>query len=187
LRVCGGMAARALEFAIFCAARTGEVIGARWNEIDLEERIWTVPAERMKAHRQHRVPLCEAAVAVLEKVRPLALLCDGTVAREALVFPGTRQALPLSNMAMAMTLRRLGRVGVTPHGFRSSFRDWAAERSNFPREVIEAALAHVVANKTESAYLRSDLFARRRRLMAAWDRFCTARPTGAVIPLRAAR
>jgi integrase len=168
LREQEGTAARALEFAILTAARTGEVIGARWDEIDFLEKTWTVPAERMKAGREHRVPLSERAVAILEEVRPLRLAEDG------FVFPGAKFGRPLSNMAFLMLLRRMGRHDVTGHGFRSSFRDWAAERTNFPSEVAEIALAHTVSDKTVAAYNRSDLFDRRRRLMAAWATFCAA-------------
>jgi integrase len=156
-----GMSALAFRFAILTAARTGEVIGARWAEVNLEEKVWTVPAARMKAGREHRVPLSEAALAVLEAAK--ALQRD-----DGFIFPGKAKGKPLSNMALLMTLRRMERPDLTAHGFRSTFRDWCAENTNFPREVAEAALAHVNKDKVESAYLRGDHFARRRELMAAW-------------------
>jgi len=168
LREQEGIAAPALEFAILTAARTGEVIGARWSEMDLLNKTWTVPSERMKAGKEHRVPLSGRALAVLEEMQPYRQ------AEDAFVFPGGKNRRPLSNMAFLMLLRRMGRGDVTAHGFRSSFRDWAAERTNFPAEVAEMALAHTVSDKTVAAYNRSDLFDRRRRLMAAWATFCTA-------------
>ncbi|MGH7098820.1 MAG: tyrosine-type recombinase/integrase [Stellaceae bacterium] len=182
-----GMGAPALEFAILTAARTGEALGARWGEFDLEARLWMVPAARMKAGREHRVPLSDAAMAVLNAVRPLALTRDGKPDPEAPVFPGTRRALPMSNMVMLMLLRRMGRGDLTAHGFRSTFSDWAAERTNYPREVVEVALAHTIENKVEAAYRRGDLFDKRRRLMDEWARFCAQQPAGGhVVPLRAA-
>jgi integrase len=164
LRSREALAARAVEFAILTAARTGEVLGARWAEFDLQAGTWTVPAERMKAGREHRVPLSREALAILS-------LLKGTSDGEY-VFPGGRRGRPLSGMALLMLLRRMGRGDLTAHGFRSSFRDWAAERTNYPRAVAEAALAHRLKDKTEAAYARSDLFERRRRLMADWARFC---------------
>jgi integrase len=164
LRQQDGVAARALEFAILSAARTGEVISARWSEIDFGARLWTVPSERMKAGREHRVPLSEAAMAIL-----------GQMDRSGdFVFPGAKAGRPISNMAMTMVLRRMDRGSLTVHGFRSSFRDWAAERTGFPTEVAEMALAHVVSSKVEAAYRRGDLFQKRRALMDAWAGFCTA-------------
>jgi integrase len=164
LRERDGTAARALEFAILTAARTSEVLNARWDEVDLGAKVWTIPAARMKAGREHRVPLSSAAVAVLKSVH---------VEGAELVFPGAKKGNPLSNMALLKLLDRMGRSDLTTHGFRSSFRDWAAERTNFPREVAEAALAHVIRDKTEAAYRRSDLFDRRRKLMEAWASHCT--------------
>jgi integrase len=185
LRGRAGMAARALEFAIFTAARTGEVLGARWGEIDLTGKVWTVPAERMKAHREHRVPLSAAAVAVLETMRPLALARDGNPDPAAPVFPAPGGAVCMSNMVFLMLLRRMGRYDLTAHGFRSTFSDWAAERTAFPREVVEMALAHAIENKVERAYRRGDLSQKRRRLMADWARFCEApAPAGEVVPIR---
>jgi integrase len=177
-----GMSARALEFAIFAAARTGEVLGARWGEIDFDAGIWVVPAKRMKAGREHRVPLSDDALAVLEIVRQLAMMRDGEPDPAAPIFPGTRRALPLSNMSMEMILRRMGRDDITVHGFRSSFSDWAAERTACPREVVEMALAHAIGNKIEAAYRRGDLFEKRRQLMQTWARFCTG-AAAEVVPL----
>ncbi len=178
------MSARALEFAILTAARTSEALGAPWAEIDLAAKVWTVPAERMKAGREHRVPLSDAALAVLDKVRPLALTRDGEPDPAAPVFPGPRRASPLSNMVLLMLLRRMGRGDLTVHGFRSSFRDWATERTAYPREVVEMALAHAIESKVEAAYRRGDLFDKRRQLMDAWASFCAASAGGKVIPIR---
>lgn len=180
-----GMAARALEFAALTAARTGEVLGARWGEINLVAKVWVVPAGRMKAGREHRVPLSDPSVAVLEQVRPLALMMDGKPDPAAPVFPGPRRALPMSNMTMLMLLRRMNRDDLTAHGFRSTFSDWAAERTAYPREVVEMALAHTIGNKAEAAYRRGDLFEKRRKLMQAWASFCEAPPAGEIVPLRA--
>ena len=164
-----GIAVRALEFLILTATRTGEVIGARWDEINLEQKVWVVPAARMKAGRVHRVPLSTAATRILREMKEI---------RESdFVFPGGKKDKPLSNMAMLAVLGRIGRSDLTAHGFRSSFRDWAAERTNFPREVADMALAHVVGDKVEAAYRRGDLFQKRRQLMDAWASFCeTTRP-----------
>jgi integrase len=180
-----GMAARALEFTILTVARTGEALGARWDEIDLVAKVWTVPAERMKAGREHRVPLSDAALGALEEARPLALTKEGAPDPAAPVFPGPRRALPMSNMTMLMLLRRMKRDDLTAHGFRSTFSDWAAERTAYPREVVEMALAHAIGNKVEAAYRRGDLFEKRRRLMADWARFCAAPSAGEVVALRA--
>jgi integrase len=172
----GGIGARALEFAILTAARTGEVIGAKWSEIDLEVRLWTLPAERMKGGREHRVPLGEPALAILEGMREIRV--------GDYVFPGAKSGQPLSNMAFLMLLRRMGRGDLTAHGFRSTFSDWCAEQTNFPSEVREMALAHVVGDKVEAAYRRGDLFQKRRQLAEAWGRYCTApTSTGQVLPM----
>jgi integrase len=181
-----GMAARALEFAILPAARTGEVLGARWVEIDLGARIWVVPAGHMKVGREHRVPLGDAALAVLDRVRPLALMTDGKPDSAAPVFPGLRRALPLSNMVMLMLLRRMKRGDLTAHGFRSTFSDWAAERTAYPREVVEMALAHAIKSRVEAAYRRGDLFEKRRQLMGAWARHCEG-ASGEVVQLHGGR
>ncbi len=181
LRGQAGIAARALEYAVLTAARTGEVLGARWVEIDLTARLWTVPASRMKAGREHRVPLSEPVLAVLRAMAKLRT----TDSSDALVFPGGRAGKPLSIMAMTMVLRRMKRGEVTVHGFRSSFRDWAAEATDHQSEVAEAALAHTLGDKVEAAYRRGDLFEKRRRLMDDWAKFC-AQPAriGNVVALR---
>ena len=168
LRKQSGAGASALEFAILTAARTGEVIGATWNEIDMEKKLWTIPAERMKADREHRIPLSDAAVAVLEAMQKV---CTGDY-----IFPGAVAKKPLSNMALLMTLRRMKRDDLTAHGFRSTFRDWCAERTAYPSEVAEMALAHAVGNKVEAAYRRGDLFEKRRKLMDDWSMFCDEIP-----------
>jgi integrase len=157
-----GLGPVALGFLILTAGRTGEVIGAQWNEMDLAKGVWTIPAERMKAAREHRVPLNAEAIALLEGLPRIG----------ELVFPGMRRGKPLSNMALLQTLRRMKRNDLTAHGFRSSFRDWAAEMTSFPREVIEASLAHTIGTQVERAYLRSDLFEKRRQLMAVWGQHC---------------
>ncbi len=173
LRQQEGAAARALEFAILTAARTGEVLGMRWSEVDLQQAIWVVPADRMKAGREHRVPLAPAVVALLKGLLPPNppnhLTGPGG---NAPVFPGASGGRPLSSSVMLMVLRRMGFGGLTAHGFRSSFRDWAAEETSFPRELAEAALAHIIGTKTELAYQRGDLLAKRRRMMEAWVNFC---------------
>jgi integrase len=176
-----GVSALALRFAIMTAARTSEVIGARWSEINLNEAVWTVPAGRMKAYREHRVPLSEGA---LEVLRTMANVRTHQKA-DGFVFPGGKPSKPLSSMALLMLLRRMGRGDLTAHGFRSTFRDWCAEATNYPREVAEAALAHTLRDKTEAAYQRGDLMEKRRRLMAEWATFCS-RPdaTGEVVLLR---
>ncbi|MDG1431875.1 MAG: integrase arm-type DNA-binding domain-containing protein [Paracoccaceae bacterium] len=157
------VAALALRFLILTAARTGETIGAQWSEIDLQERLWIIPMERMKASREHRVPLTDEALAVLEKVRGLD---------EDFIFPGQKRGKGLSNMAMAQLLKRIGHGNATVHGFRSSFRDWAAERSSMPREIAELSLAHAVGGAVERAYRRSDLIEKRRDLMERWSAHC---------------
>jgi integrase len=157
------IAALALEFAILTAARSSEVLGARWNELDLDRAIWTVPPERMKAAREHRVPLSS---------RALRIVTDLEDSRTSdFVFPGEKAGRPLSGGALEMVLRRM-KEGATVHGFRSSFRDWAAECTNFPNEVCEAALAHVIRNQAEAAYRRGDLFEKRRKLMDSWGTYC---------------
>jgi integrase len=172
LRAQEGVAPLALEFAILTAARTAEIIGALWNEIDLKAKIWTVPASRMKSNREHRVPLSAQALAVLGK------LDQGDPADH--VFAG-RSGGPLSNMALLMLVRRMKHGKLTAHGFRSTFRDWAAERTNFQAEVAEAALGHVVGDKVELAYRRGDFFEKRRRLMEAWGEFATKQQDSSVV------
>jgi integrase len=163
LREREAVAALALEFLILCAARTGEVIGATWAEIDLDKGVWTVPGTRMKAGREHRVPLTERALEILAK----AAVSRG---EGDYVFPGRRPKAPLSNMALDMLLRRMKRTE-TVHGFRSSFRDWAGETTSFPRDLAEHALAHNVGDEVERAYRRGDALDRRRQLMEAWASF----------------
>ena len=175
-----GLAARALELTISTAARTSEALNARWSEFDLDQGVWTVPPERMKAGREHRVPLTPAAVTLLRSLLPLREPLRGDW-----VFPGMRDARPLSNMAMLMLLRRMGRADLTAHGFRSTFRDWAAETGQ-PADIAEAALAHTLGNKVQAAYQRGDLLTRRRKLMDDWAEFCDRAPaTDKVVPLRA--
>lgn len=173
LREQDGIGARALELAILTATRSGEVLGARWQEIDLEAATWTIPAERMKADQEHRVPLAEPAVVLLRRMAETRV--------GAFVFSARRDR-PLSNMSMAMVLRRM-KVQVTTHGFRSTFRTWAAEATAFPHEVCEAALAHTQGDKVVAAYQRGDHFAKRRELMDTWARFVE---TGGadVVPMR---
>ena len=163
LRTQAGMAALALEFTILTAARTGEVIGARWNEIDLDGKVWTVPAERMKAEREHRVPLCTRAIKILKELQPLG---------GEFVFKGLKPGKPLSNMAMLELLKRMGRQDISVHGFRSAFRDWTAEQTAYPNEMAEMALAHTIGNKAEAAYRRGDLFTKRLRMMNDWAKHC---------------
>jgi integrase len=159
----GTSAKLAFEFLILTAARTGEVLEAKWSEIDLEQAAWTIPAERMKAGRDHRVPLAPRCIELAHKARVVA-------AGSQFVFPGRSGKKPMSNMALLMMMRRLS-PGYTVHGFRSAFRDWASERTNFAREICEAALAHIVKDKTEAAYRRGDLFEKRRELMGVWSLF----------------
>jgi integrase len=174
-----GIAARALEFAILTAARTGEVTGATWGEINLTEKTWTVPAVRIKGGKEHRVPLSDRAVELLT-----ALPHERG---NAYVFIGMRSG-GLSSEAMAAVLKRMDRDDITVHGFRSTFRDWAAERTAYPNHVVEMALAHTVGNKVEAAYRRGDLFDKRRHLMAEWARYATQpAASDAVVPLRGRR
>jgi integrase len=166
LRALEGSAARALQFAILTAARSAEVFGAKWDEIDLDAAIWTIPPGRMKGGREHKVPLALEAVALLK-----------TLPREdEIVFVGSQPGAGLNSHAMVRVLRRLARNDLTVHGFRSSFRDWSAERTNFPREVAEQALAHTIGSAVERAYRRTDLFKKRAALMAAWAKYCTTPP-----------
>jgi integrase len=167
LRKQEGSGAKALEFAVLTAARSGEVRGAMWDEIDLRGAVWTIPADRMKAEREHRVPLSDAAVALLRSLP--------REAEQDLVFQAPRGG-PLSDMTLTAVLRRM-KVDAVPHGFRSTFRDWAAERTNYPRDVAEMALAHAIDSKVEAAYRRGDLFDKRRRMMADWSAFL-AKPGG---------
>jgi len=182
LRGRSAVAALALEFTILTAARSGEVLGATWGEIDLDAAVWIVPASRMKASKEHRVPLSPRAMAILDTAKGLRTNPEP----DAPLFPASHGGA-LSTMAMAMLLRRMDRLAITVHGFRSTFRDWAAERTGFSHEVCEMALAHVIGNKAEAAYRRGDLFTKRRKLMEAWADYA-ASPVAAggnVAPIRA--
>jgi integrase len=182
LRGRASTSARALEFAILTAARAGEIRGARWSEIEIEEAVWTIPKERMKANREHRVPLSAPAIAPLRACHPPGERED----RQGHVFLGERAAKPLSEMAMEMLLRRMNDAvdgdqptwrdkegkAIVPHGFRSTFRDWCSEATDYPCDLAEAALAHTLKDKTEAAYRRGDALEKRRKLMEDWGRFC---------------
>jgi integrase len=170
LRTREATAARALEFLVLTAARTGEVLGARWNEIDLLDKIWTVPAGRMKAHREHRVPLSARALAILQEMKAARNGNDDA----AFIFPGPKLRRPLSNVALLRLLERMQLDDLTVHGFRATFKTWASERTSFQNEIVEASLAHIIGGKVEQAYRRGDLFDKRRRLMQQWATFCTA-------------
>ncbi len=178
LRKQEGIAACALQFLILTATRTSETIGADRGEVDARKGIWTIPGDRMKAGAEHRVPLTDAALAIVQNMPVI----DGNPH----IFPGDRPSRSLSNMAMSALLKRMGVEGATVHGFRSAFRDWAAEQTAFPREVAERALAHTIGNKTQEAYQRGDLFEKRRKLMEAWTRYCNTVPkaAGNVTPIR---
>ena len=165
LRERSGISAKALEFTILTAARVGEVLECPWSEIDLKAKVWTVPASRMKAEREHRVPLSPRALEILAEMAPLR--------RGDLVFPSFRADKPLSDMALSALYKRMG-VKATTHGFRSSFRDWAGETTTFPREVAEVALSHAIGDETERAYRRADALEKRRPLMEAWAEFVTS-------------
>ncbi|ARQ01712.1 tyrosine-type recombinase/integrase [Pseudorhodoplanes sinuspersici] len=163
LRSREGVAALALEFAILTAARSGEVRGARWDEFDFDKAIWTVPPERMKAGIVHRVPLSRRAVAIVQKLQEAKT--------SEFVFPGRNGKTPMSDMTLTAVLKRM-KCAITAHGFRSSFRDWCGEATNFPREIAEAALAHTNKNEVEAAYRRGDALEKRRELMTAWTNYC---------------
>ena len=175
LRERPAIAAMALEFLILTAARSGEVLGARWAEMDMIAKVWTVPAARMKAGREHRVPLSSRALAILEAV--------AEAKTGEFVFAGQKAGKPLSGMAMEMLLRRMKAASVTVHGFRSSFRDWCGEATSFPREIAEAALAHVSGDATERAYRRGDALEKRRALMEAWTNYCEPTLGSNVVPM----
>jgi integrase len=176
LRQIPGTSARALEFLILTATRSGEVRGASWDEVDLQSAVWIIPPERMKAKREHRVPLSSEAVALLRTLPRF----QGS----PLIYPAPRTRGPMADMALLQVVRRMG-VDAVPHGFRSTFRDWCAERTNFPRDVAEMALAHTIGDKVEAAYRRGDLMQKRTQLMQAWAKFCsTVQPSGVAVPLR---
>ncbi|MGI2031389.1 tyrosine-type recombinase/integrase [Rhizobium panacihumi] len=173
-----GVGARALEFTIFTAARSGETRGATWGEIDFASKVWTVPAARMKGGREHRVPLSAPALAVLEKMKERAV--------NDIIFPGAKSERPLSDMTLAKALNAAGGADFTVHGFRSSFRDWVAEATSFQREVAEAALAHAVGDHVERAYRRGDALDKRRQLMDAWAIYVTGATSDVIkLPNRA--
>ena len=171
LRKQNGIAARALEFLVLTATRTGETLGTTWNEVDRGAKLWIIPAGRMKAEKEHRVPLSDAALALLQQMHDIR--------HSDYVFPGGRDRRPLSEMSLLMLLRRMGHGDITAHGFRSTFRDWAAERTTFAREVAEMALAHAIPDAVEAAYRRGDLFDKRRKLMDAWAAYCAKVETDA--------
>ena len=164
LRKQEGISPRALEFTILTVARTGETLGACWSEVNFADKVWSVPADRMKAGVEHRVPLCDRAITILRDLEH--------VRTTDFVFPGWKNGKPLSSMAMAKTLLRMNNENVTVHGFRSSFRDWAAEQTAYASEVVEKALAHTIRNDVEAAYRRGDLLEKRRQLMLAWQDYC---------------
>jgi integrase len=165
LRQQEGIAARALDFTILTVGpRTGGVIGAEWSEIDWQARLWTIPGERMKGGQEHKVPLSDAAMAILAEMQDIR--------QNDFIFPGAKAGRPISNMAMLMTLRRMGRGGITVHGFRSTFKDWASDCTNFPREIIEMAMAHAIEDRVEAAYRRGEALVKRRQLMEAWAKHC---------------
>jgi len=175
LREQAGQGARALELAILCASRSTEVRKATWQEVDLEERVWTIPAERMKGRKVHRVPLSAAAVRLLKSMPR-----DDA---SGLIFPSAATGRALSDMTLTAVVRRMS-VDAVPHGFRSSFRTWAAEQTTFPRDVVEMALAHTIENEVEAAYQRGDLFDKRRKLMQAWADYCERPRVASVTPIR---
>jgi integrase len=178
LRVDSSVQARALEFLILTGARLEEVRAATWDEIDLADKVWTVPAKRMKARKPHRVPLCDAAMAVLAQMKEQQ--------RSAYIFAGNRVGRPLGPSTLLLLAKALAEKEITLHGFRSAFRTWAAERTNYPREVAELALAHNVSSEVERAYQRSDMVEKRRQFMAAWAGFLAKpQPEGKVLPMRA--
>jgi len=180
LRKCEGLGARALELLILTAARSGEIRSATWDEIDMENRLWIIPAGRMKMEREHRVPLSDKAIEMLKALPRV----DG----EVLVFPSSKPKTPLSDMTLTAVLRRMNRTNITVHGFRSTFRDWAAEATNYPSDMAEMALAHSIGDKVEAAYRRGDMLNKRFRMMNDWAKYCsTVRgEDGKVIPIRGA-
>ncbi|MQV48261.1 tyrosine-type recombinase/integrase [Sinorhizobium medicae] len=166
IREASGVGARALEFTVLTASRTGETMGARWAEFDFKENVWTVPAERMKGGREHRVPLTDRVLAVLTEMQKRSV--------NDFVFPGSKANTPISNMTMSKVMKTYEADAFTVHGFRSAFRDWASEETDFQGEVAEAALAHITGDETERAYRRGDVLEKRRKLMEAWETYCEA-------------
>jgi integrase len=164
-----GVAARALEFAILCAVRTNEVRLAGWSEIDFASRLWVIPAQRMKSDAEHHVPLSDRAIEILREMQ--------AIRHDQWIFPGGKAGRPIGHEAMLRVLAEMGRSEITVHGFRSTFRDWAGDRTNFPREVCEAALAHAVGSRAERAYRRGSALEKRRQLMAAWASYCASPAT----------
>ncbi|EYR84230.1 site-specific integrase [Shinella sp. DD12] len=179
VRKAKALAARALELLILCASRSGEVLFAEWDEFDLEAKLWVVPAVRMKMGKEHRVPLSARAVAILKELHQER--------RGNYVFPGQKAEKPLSNMSMAMFMRRVGMEEFTIHGFRSSFRDWCGDETSFPRDIAEMALAHKIGDATEQAYRRADALEKRRRLMEAWAKYLEPKTSGNVVKLKGAK
>lgn len=178
LRAKQATAALALELCILTATRSGEILNAKWREFDLKKAIWTIPAIRMKAGHEHRIPLTARAVEILKSLHKLS--------HNDHVFPGNTRGKPLSNMAMSMLLKRMGKTEITVHGFRSTFRDWASEQTSFPHETCEHALAHRISDKAEAAYRRGDQFEKRRKLMEAWAAFCEPRKSAKIVHLKKA-
>jgi integrase len=180
LRQREGLGARALEFLILTAARSGEIRGATWDEIDFDDRLWIIPADRMKMEREHRVPLSDAALALLKAIPRLA---DSN-----LLFPSSKPNTPMSDMTLTAVLRRMQRTDITVHGFRSTFRDWAAESTNYPADMAEMALAHTIGDKVEAAYRRGDMLKKRFRMMNDWAKYCgtALKASGVVVPMRGA-
>ena len=176
LRTQEGLGALALELTILSVCRTSEVVKAKWPEFDLVKKVWTIPAERMKAGIEHRVPLPDRAIAILKKVK-------GLPSRAGYVFPGGKVGKPLSNMAMSAVLKRMGRDSITVHGFRSTFSDYVSEQTSFSHETREHALAHQISDKAEASYRRGDQFEKRRKLMDAWASYCEPRKSAKVVPM----
>ncbi len=179
LRERDAIAARALEFLILTAARPSEVVGATWDEFNTGKAVWTVPGSRMKSEKEHRVPLPDAAMVILRKMEKGRF--------SSYVFPGQNAERPLSTDSFLRLMERMDHPDLTSHGFRSTFRDWASEETNFARETAEAALAHTIGDKVEEAYRRGDLFSKRRKMMEAWAAYCDLEATGEIVPIGRAR
>jgi integrase len=188
LRGRDGIGALALEFTVLTCARTAETLGATWDEIDLDEAVWIVPANRIKAGKEHRVPLAKPALTALHKVRAITEKIGGKVAKSDFVFPNDRTGSHMSSSALLALLKRMKRADITTHGFRSAFRDWVGEETNFPNDLAELALAHKVADKVEAAYRRCTMFEKRRKLAEAWASYCAklvaTKVDAKIIPLR---